>query len=187
MADLIGRKLVVVGDCGVGKTCLLAVYAKGKFPTKSVPTMYDNYIMEMEVDGTGVELGLWDTPGNGDYDRLRLLIYPKAHVILLCFAIDSPNSLANAQSKWMPEVRHHCPEVPVVLVGCKNDLRDGAGGPATVHVSSDQGKEAAEAIGAVKYLQCSAKGAKGVRELFQYAAKVSLQPPKKNKKDCSIQ
>ncbi|EAU80987.2 Rho1 GTPase [Coprinopsis cinerea okayama7 len=180
MADLIGRKLVVVGDCGVGKPytpkansrrygVLLTGCSKRRATEtpaaqKSVPTMYDNYIMELEVDGAGVELGLWDTPGNGDYDRLRPLIYPKAHVILLCFAIDSPNSLANAQSKWMPEVRHHCPEVPVVL-----------------------GKEAAEAIGAVKYLQCSAKGAKGVRELFQYAAKVSLQPPKKNKKDCSIQ
>ena len=53
----------------------------------------------MEVDGKHVELALWDTAGQEDYDRLRPLSYPDSHVILICFAVDSPDSLDNVQEK----------------------------------------------------------------------------------------
>ena len=56
----------------------------------------------MEVDGKHVELALWDTAGQEDYDRLRPLSYPDSHVILICFAIDSPDSLDNVQEKVDP-------------------------------------------------------------------------------------
>lgn len=59
---------------------------------------------DVEVDGKHVELALWDTAGQEDYDRLRPLSYPDSHVILICFAVDSPDSLDNVQEK----VRHHC-------------------------------------------------------------------------------
>lgn len=77
----------------------------------------------MEVDGKRVELALWDTAGQEDYDRLRPLSYPDSHVILICFAVDSPDSLDNVQEKWISEVNHFCPGLPIVLVGCKKDLR----------------------------------------------------------------
>ena len=54
---------------------------------------------DVEVDGKHVELALWDTAGQEDYDRLRPLSYPDSHVILICFAIDSPDSLDNVQEK----------------------------------------------------------------------------------------
>ena len=53
----------------------------------------------MEVDGKHVELALWDTAGQEDYDRLRPLSYPDSHVILICFSVDSPDSLDNVQEK----------------------------------------------------------------------------------------
>jgi Ras family len=56
----------------------------------------------VEVDGKHVELALWDTAGQEDYDRLRPLSYPDSHVILICFAIDSPDSLDNVQEKVLP-------------------------------------------------------------------------------------
>jgi len=71
-----------------------------------------------------VELALWDTAGQEDYDRLRPLSYPDTHVILMCFSIDSPDSLENIPEKWTPEVRHFCPNVPIILVGNKKDLRN---------------------------------------------------------------
>lgn len=70
-----------------------------------------------------VELALWDTAGQEDYDRLRPLSYPDTDVILMCFSIDSPDSLQNIPEKWVPEVKHFCPNVPIVLVGNKKDLR----------------------------------------------------------------
>ena len=54
---------------------------------------------DVEVDGKHVELALWDTAGQEDYDRLRPLSYPDSHVILICFAVDSPDSLDNVQEK----------------------------------------------------------------------------------------
>lgn len=51
-----------------------------------------------------VELALWDTAGQEDYDRLRPLSYPDTDVILMCFSVDSPDSLENIPEKWTPEV-----------------------------------------------------------------------------------
>ena len=70
-----------------------------------------------------MELALWDTAGQEDYDRLRPLSYPDTDVILICFSIDSPDLFRNITDKWVPEVNHHCPNVPIILVGNKMDLR----------------------------------------------------------------
>ena len=52
-------------------------------------------------------------------DRLRPLSYSDADVILMCFSVESPDSLDNISEKWLPEVQHFCPHVPIVLVGNK--------------------------------------------------------------------
>ena len=107
--------------------------------------------MSDQVDGVKVELEMWDTAGQEDYDRLRRMVvmmltmmvmlmrmvrsrqtsyirntvssfsknlfrlrplsYPDTHVILLCFAIDSPDSLENIPDRWTPELKHFCPKV----------------------------------------------------------------------------
>jgi small GTP-binding protein len=81
-----------------------------------VPTVFENYVADVEVDGKHVELALWDTAGQEDYDRLRPLSYPDSHVILICFAVDSPDSLDNVQEKvrrallrgWRLLITHAC-------------------------------------------------------------------------------
>uniref|UniRef100_A0A4W4H288 Ras homolog family member B n=1 Tax=Electrophorus electricus TaxID=8005 RepID=A0A4W4H288_ELEEL len=120
----IRKKLVIVGDGACGKTCLLIVFSKDQFPEVYVPTVFENYVADIEVDSKQVELALWDTAGQEDYDRLRPLSYPDTDVILMCFSIDSPDSLENIPEKWTPEVKHFCPNVPIILVGNKKDLRN---------------------------------------------------------------
>jgi len=188
----IRRKLVIVGDGACGKTCLLIVFSKGKFPEVYVPTVFENYVADVEVDGKHVELALWDTAGQEDYDRLRPLSYPDSHVILICFAVDSPDSLDNVQEKWIAEVMHFCSGLPTILVGCKKDLRRD---PKTIEelrkvsqrpVTSEEGQAIAQKIGAKHYLECSAKTGEGVREVFQFATRAALLRPHKRRSKCVI-
>jgi len=189
----IRRKLVIVGDGACGKTCLLIVFSKGTFPEVYVPTVFENYVADVEVDGKRVELALWDTAGQEDYDRLRPLSYPDSHVILICFAVDSPDSLDNVQEKWISEVMHFCPDLPIILVGCKKDLRRD---PKTIDelrktnqrpVAPEEGIAVGQKIGARHYLECSAKTGEGVREVFQYATRAALLTRNaKRKKGCVV-
>ncbi|KAJ2958417.1 hypothetical protein NQZ79_g5976 [Umbelopsis isabellina] len=205
----IRRKLVIVGDGACGKTCLLIVFSKGTFPEFYVPTVFENYVADVEVDGKHVELALWDTAvdiaqiivGQEDYDRLRPLSYPDSHVILICFAVDSPDSLDNVQEKvivfsgrnWISEVLHFCQGLPILLVACKKDLRND---PHTIEelrktsqrpVTHEEGMQVAHRINAYKYLECSAKDGNGVREVFEHATRAALvTTKKKGKKPCLL-
>jgi small GTP-binding protein len=188
----IRKKLVIVGDGACGKTCLLIVFSKDQFPEVYVPTVFENYVADIEVDGKQVELALWDTAGQEDYDRLRPLSYPDTDVILMCFSVDSPDSLENIPEKWTPEVKHFCPNVPIILVGNKKDLRND---PNTINelkkmkqepVKPQDGRSMAEKINAFAYLECSAKSKEGVREVFENATRAALQVKKKKKHRCNL-
>ncbi|XP_025237092.1 transforming protein RhoA-like isoform X2 [Theropithecus gelada] len=184
----IRKKLVIVGDGACGKTCLLIVFSKDQFPEVYVPTVFENYVADIEVDGKQVELALWDTAGQEDYDRLRPLSYPDTDVILMCFSIDSPDSLENIPEKWTPEVKHFCPNVPIILVGNKKDLRNDEHTRRELAkmkqepVKPEEGRDMANRIGAFGYMECSAKTKDGVREVFEMATRAALQARRGKKK-----
>lgn len=67
-----------------------------------IPTVFENYVTDCRVDGRSVQLALWDTAGQEDYERLRPLAYSKAHVLLIGFAVDTPDSLENVRHKVSP-------------------------------------------------------------------------------------
>ncbi|KAJ8301795.1 hypothetical protein KUTeg_020782 [Tegillarca granosa] len=188
----IRKKLVIVGDGACGKTCLLIVFSKDQFPEVYVPTVFENYVADIEVEGKQVELALWDTAGQEDYDRLRPLSYPDTDVILMCFSLDSPDSLENIFEKWTPEVRHFCPNVPIILVGNKKDLRNDPNVRMELSknkqepVRTEDGRAMAERINAFAYLECSAKTQECVREVFETATKAALQTKKKKRRKCFI-
>uniref|UniRef100_A0A8C5Y836 Uncharacterized protein n=1 Tax=Microcebus murinus TaxID=30608 RepID=A0A8C5Y836_MICMU len=95
------KKLVIVGDGACGKTCLLIVFSKDQFPEQYVPTVFENYVAVIEVDGKQVELALWDTAGQEDYERLRPFSYPDTDVILMCFSINNPDRGAGrGERRW---------------------------------------------------------------------------------------
>lgn len=164
-----------------------------------IPTVFENYVTQVQFDGKMVELALWDTAGQEEYDRLRPLSYPESDVILIVFSIDFPTSLANVQDKvcaslltplmfpdlwpntqWFPEVSHFCEGTPLILVGTKIDLRKDEqtrrmlGAQGTTPVTPEQGAAIAKEIGA-KYMECSAKTGQGVRDVFALALRESMR------------
>eukprot|EP00928_Gymnodinium_smaydae_P002518 TRINITY_DN10909_c0_g1_i1.p1 TRINITY_DN10909_c0_g1~~TRINITY_DN10909_c0_g1_i1.p1 ORF type:complete len:417 (-),score=50.64 TRINITY_DN10909_c0_g1_i1:194-1444(-) len=186
-------KCVVVGDNASGKTSLLITYTTNAFPEDYVPTVFDNYSANVMVDGKAVSLGLWDTAGQEDYDRLRPLSYPQTDVFLLVFSLTDRVTFENIRSKWHPEIQHHVPRAPCVLVGTKADERK-AEGPrrrkserkksgAGADTDSDavvhdfEAEELAADIGAVAYVACSARRDEAsVRQVFDRAVRAGMKP-----------
>ena len=185
--DIVRLKTVVVGDSGVGKTCMCIKFSTGEFPPDYIPTVFDNYYVAGDVNGQSYELGLWDTVGGEDYYRSRPLSYPDTDVLILVFNI--AGSLANFEeihSHWCGELRYMCPDVPIILVGSKTDLRDNG----LTKISTVEGEAMAKKIGAAKYMEISSLEDKGVTELFEEVVCIGLHynttVKGKKKRKCSI-
>lgn len=185
---------MIVGDGACGKTCLLISFTKNLFPGEYIPTVFDNYVADILIDGRTIEFGLWDTAGQEDYDRLRPLSYPETDCFLLGFSVDSPDAFHNITARWIPEIQHHCPTVPFLIVGLKSDLRDDK---ETIEkmkkkslspVSKEAGIALAEKVGAYAYVECSALTQAGVKNVFDQVAYCILQESKAHKKkQCILQ
>ncbi|CCX31588.1 small GTPase superfamily [Pyronema domesticum] len=191
------RKIVLLGDGACGKTSLLNVFTRGYFPQVYEPTVFENYVHDVYVDNTHIELSLWDTAGQEEFDRLRSLSYSDTHTIMLCFSVDSRDSLENVESKWVGEIADNCQGVKLVLVALKCDLREaGDDGPQRTNagqipkfIGYNEGLTVAQRIKALRYLECSAKMNRGVNEAFTEAARVALgagATGKKRKKGCVL-
>ena len=185
-------KCVIVGDGAVGKTCALITYASDEFPGSYIPTVFDNYSPDVMFEGRPINLGLWDTAGQSDYDRLRPLSYPNTDVFIVAYSIISQSSFDSVTEKWIPEISHHCPNVPFILVGMKEDLRNDA---ATIEqlkqrnetmISYEMGIRLAKTLGAVKFCECSALMRKGLKTVFDEAIRAAIQPPAPRSKSRGI-
>eukprot|EP00898_Chlorokybus_atmophyticus_P003791 jgi/Chlat1/4412/Chrsp29S04623 len=177
-------KCVVVGDGAVGKTCMLIAYTSNRFPTDYIPTVFDNYSANVTVGTKIISLGLWDTAGK----LLRPLSYRDADVLILCFSLISRASFENITSKWLPELRHYAPDVPIVLVATKLDLRE----DEDFIAQHPNGEQLRKQIGGYRYLECSAKTQEGLKAVFDAAILVVLNPTpisknaKRDKRYCTI-
>jgi len=111
---------------------------------------------------------------------LRPLAYSQAHVILVGFSIDTPDSLENVKHKWAVEAQERCPGVPIILVGLKKDLRDDPAAQEEMRKRSQRfttpkaGEQMKEEIGARKYLECSSLTGDGVDDVFEAATRAAL-------------
>ena len=104
----------------------------------------------------------------------------------------NPASFENVRAKWYPEVRHHCPNVPIILVGTKLDLREDK---ETIEklkekqlapITYPQGLSMANDVGAVKYLECSALTQKGIKTVIDEAIRAVPKPKQRGRRRCKI-
>jgi GTPase SAR1 family protein len=216
-------KCVVVGDGSIGKTCLLISYTSNTFSDDYIPTVFDTYVdaapacwilhlaypklfwihsysASVMVDSRAVSLGLWDTAGQEEYDRLRPLSYPQTDVFFVCFSVIkyvgdlsarcwrscalllcSPHSFSNVKSKWIPEIKAFAPaESSIVLVGLKCDLRRDPSTLAKLASSGEhcitqaEGRALAAEMGVGTYVECSSYTGEGVKEVFDAGVRFVL-------------
>uniref|UniRef100_A0A914DX09 Uncharacterized protein n=2 Tax=Acrobeloides nanus TaxID=290746 RepID=A0A914DX09_9BILA len=161
-------KLVVVGDSYVGKTSLLIAYTEKQFLSDYKTTIFDNWAVTVTIEQKRYTLNLFDTAGQEDYSHLRCLSYPQTDVFLLCFSLLDKKSLDSCQTTWMPEIRKYCgSEVPVILVGTKQDLYESASVYSRVDLKVAE--QAAKEMGASCFLSCSALTHRGLKRVFDEA------------------
>ncbi|KAJ6478250.1 cell division control protein 42 [Mycena sanguinolenta] len=197
-------KCTLLGDDGVGKTCLLTSYADKKFPTEYVPTVFGGYAITIMVGDVPYTLGVFDTFAGSSWDRdnerLRPLSYPQTDVFIVCFSVGMPVSFHNVKHKWFPEAEHFCPGVPRLVVATQIDLRQTHVdlSPRTSPkfalkvpwrksestsqqeqeqrmITTAEGEKLARESNAAGYVECSAKTHEGVHAAFDAAIMAAVQ------------
>ncbi|OWF45464.1 cdc42 homolog [Mizuhopecten yessoensis] len=185
-------KVTAVGDCGVGKTCLLMTYATNKFPDSDVPGLYEcsqtvkagrstsfEVPVEMQFNGCKYSIGLTDTIGSDEYRRIRELFTVGTDIFLVCFSVTEPDTLTNVKQNWLSEIKILAPKATFVLVGTKTDLREDETVKKRLKekdqkvISIQEGIKCAKTFGAKTYVECSALNQIGLKEVFETVVMVT--------------
>eukprot|EP00922_Rhytidocystis_sp_ex-Travisia-forbesii_P038040 GHVS01056656.1.p1 GENE.GHVS01056656.1~~GHVS01056656.1.p1 ORF type:complete len:203 (+),score=12.36 GHVS01056656.1:178-786(+) len=157
-------KLLLIGDSGVGKSCLLLRFADDTYTESYISTIgVDFKIRTIELDGKIVKLQIWDTAGQERFRTITSSYYRGAHGIIIVYDVTDKESFNNVKT-WMQEIdRYAVDNVNKLLVGNKCDL-----GSKKV-VSYNQGKELADSFH-MPFIETSAKNAHNVEQAFQMMA-----------------
>lgn len=166
---------MLVGDGTVGKTSMIVSYTTNGYPTEYKQTAFDVFSGLVQVDGTPVRIQLMDTAGQEEFDEFRSLCYAQTDVFLLCFSVVDPTSFQNITKKWIPEIRAHNPNSPIILVGTQSDLRHDVNVLINLDhfkvkpILNSRARGLAEKIRAQDYVECSALTQKNLKEAFDMA------------------
>lgn len=153
-------KLLLIGDSGVGKSCLLLRFADDTYTESYISTIgVDFKIRTIELDGKTIKLQIWDTAGQERFRTITSSYYRGAHGIIVVYDVTDNESFNNVK-QWLHEIdRYACESVNKLLVGNKSDLT------TKRVVSTDQGKEFADSLG-IEFLETSAKTSTNVEQAF---------------------
>jgi small GTP-binding protein len=181
---------VFIGDGTVGKTCFLSMYIRNRFPTNEM-TELQAYDTQITLDNQQINLKIWDNSGAEDLEMLRTPTYKEANVFVVCFSLVNPTSLKNVRNKWVPEVRKHCRKTPLLLVGMQSDVRDKFLQNRNENrrnewepIPTSKGEEMKTAINAKRYIECSAKTRKNLKEVFETVIQVVKRQRSGRMRDC---
>lgn len=179
--------VAVVGDTGVGKTCMLLAYLTGRFPSNCPEGSVDwhsefdhltRHPVQVVIGDVEVNITLVDTVGLDEYQKLRAVVCASADVYLVCFDVTKPATLERVRHHWIPEIREYNSVAPFVLVATKCDERIAAqieGRSSRDTVSFSQARSAGQELGAITYCECSARNLTGLKKIFEEAAAAGLK------------
>ena len=118
-------KIIVVGDCGVGKSCLTMKGTKNLFEENYTPTVgFEFFTFNVRIGDKNIKLQIWDTCGQEAYKSLITSFYRNSSLAILVYSIDNRSSFDNIEN-WLNEIKSQAnPEIKVFLIGNKTDLED---------------------------------------------------------------
>jgi Ras-related protein Rab-1A len=168
-------KLLLIGDSGVGKSCLLLRFADDTYTQSYISTIgVDFKIRTIDLEGKTVKLQIWDTAGQERFRTITSSYYRGAHGIIIVYDVTDKESFNNVKH-WIQEIDKYAAEgVKKLLVGNKCDLQ------SKKVVSYDEAKELADQL-EIQFMETSAKNSHNVEQAFQMMAgeikkKVQMQP-----------
>ena len=179
-------KVVLIGQSGVGKTCIIDQYINGKFDINTMSTISSQYIRKtIEFpDGKAVTFNIFDTAGQEKYRALTRIFYKDAKIVILVYDITNMESFKEMKEYWYEEVKQNGIEnVLFAIAANKSDLYE------LRQVDDEEGEEYAQSIGAI-FAATSAKNDTGITSLFENIGQKLLSPDfdpneKNNKNDKS--
>ena len=152
-------KIVLIGDSGVGKTCILTRFKNNVFHTTEIPTIGANFIThDFTVEGEKKQVAIWDTASQEKYQSLVSMYYRNTNGCVIVFALDNRNSFQNVKIWYDNMVDIVGKDIAIMLVGNKNDLDDQV-------VKEHEIKELAEDL-CCDWCTVSAKSGEGIKECF---------------------
>lgn len=166
-------KVVLIGNAGVGKTCLVRRFTQGVFPPGQGATIgVDFMIKTVEVDGLKIKLQIWDTAGQERFRSITQSYYRSAHALILVYDVAAQPSF-DCLPHWLREVEEYAsPKVLRVLVGNKTDREDR-------EIPTVVGEEFSRANN-MYFVETSAKECENVDKLFHEIARDLIQTARSN-------
>ena len=160
-------KMIVIGDAGVGKSCLTTKAAKGIFDDAYSATVgFEFLTFNVRIDGKVIKLQIWDTCGQEIYRSLISSFYRNASLAMMVYAIDSKESFTHIET-WLKEVKLQSnPDIKIFLIGNKADLEDDR------KVQAEEAKQFKDENGIHYFREASAKTGLNAQEVFIEAAKL---------------
>ena len=168
-----GKKLVFIGDPGVGKTCIISRFLKGTFDAEQITTVgasYASKTIKISETNESLTLDIWDTAGQEKYRSLTRIFFQGAKLAILVYDITRKDSFENLKNVWLKELKDHADKNVVLgVAGNKSDLYE------KEEVPEQEAREFAKSIGAI-FCLTSAQSNSGIEELFEEMGKKFLDP-----------
>ena len=165
-------KVVLLGESGVGKTCIIAQFTSGTFDANTVTSLTAQFIRKtMEfADNKNITFDIWDTAGQEKYRSLAKIFYKDAKAIVLVYDITSKDSFVQMKEYWYEQIKQQGNKDVIIAVAAnKGDLYEKR------VISNEEGEEFAKQIGAI-FATTSAKDDSGILELFQNLGRKIMDP-----------
>ncbi len=169
-----GIKVTLIGNSGVGKTCIIARYTDDTFNENSASTIGVNFIEKaIQIDNKEYTLNIWDTAGQEKYQSLGKHFYKDSYIVCLVYDITNQESLDAIKSIWYPNLQKFGEQYCVLaVVGNKSDLYENG-----ELADEEQAKNFAKEINAT-FMLTSAKNGDGINKLFKILTEKLLSNPK---------